>query len=74
MQPTRAETIRARAQAIRLPLKQLAEEAGVHEDTLHAFLYRGRDPRLSTITAIEDALDREEASMRARLGIAGDAA
>lgn len=74
MQQTRAQSIRARAEAIRLPLKHLAEQAGVHEDTLHAFLYRGRDPRLSTITSIEEALAREEQAMRDRLGIAGDAA
>lgn len=73
MQHTRAERVRARAQIIRLPLKQLADAAGVHEDTLHAFLHRGRDPRVSTVEKIEQALAAEEARLREALS-RGDAA
>lgn len=73
MQQTRAQRLHARVQKIRLPLKVLADAAGVHEDTLHAFLHRGRDPRLSTIDKIEQALAAEEARLREVLA-GGDAA
>lgn len=68
-------TIKERAARIRLPLKALAEMAGVDEDNLHRVLKGKTDPRLSTVEKIEAALAKEEDRLRAELGLAaGDAA
>jgi DNA-binding Xre family transcriptional regulator len=67
-------SIRQRAARIRLPLKELAQLAGVSEDNLHRVIRGNVDPRVSTMQKIEDALVAEEQRLLRELGVAGDAA
>lgn len=64
-------SIRMRMQRLRLRSKELCELADVDENTMSRVLNGRVDPRLSTITKIEDALDREEARVAADLANAG---
>ena len=59
--------ISERAAAIRLPIKTLAERAGVHEDSAHRALKQQVDPRASTVERLSDAVKAEEAQLRDHL-------
>ncbi len=59
--------LRARKDALRLPVKALAERAGLDEDNVRKVLTGVNDPRASTLAALDRALHAEEDAMRAYL-------
>ena len=63
------EIIRSRRQRLRLSVRELANRAGVHEDTLHRLLRGETDPLASTLSAVERALGEAEMQMARELGV-----
>lgn len=62
--------LETRRQALRLPLKELARAAVIHEGTVKKALSGGADTRRSTLTRIELALaDLERAALRHLVGL-----
>lgn len=58
------EDIKRRAEAIRLPIKALAQRAALDEDNVHRVLKGKTDPRRSTETKLQHALVCEEERLR----------
>lgn len=68
------KALRRRMEAIGLEGKEVAEIAGVHENTVSRVLNGKIDPRLSTVRKIENAIAAKERELAAYLSRNGDAA
>jgi transcriptional regulator with XRE-family HTH domain len=56
-----------RCRAIRLPVNQLADLAGINKDTVHHLFNGTKSPRLDTLRAVSAALEAEERRVLAHL-------
>lgn len=59
--------IAARRERIRLPKKELAERAGVHEMTVNRALRDGANPLHDTLKALERVIVEDELALRDHL-------
>jgi transcriptional regulator with XRE-family HTH domain len=60
----RANSLLTRARRLRLPIRELADKAGLDEDNVHRILRGKSDARASSLSALDQVLLAEEWSLK----------